>query len=89
MNTIRVRCPADGVPYLVPEEMLGRRFRCPQCDTVFEVVRPVSGADESLPEPAARLTWEEIFLYGLTLFGLVATVVVFVSRWGFGVDLLR
>lgn len=89
MNTIRVRCPADGVPYLVPEELLGRRFQCPQCLTVFEVVRPASGEAETRPDPAARLTWEEIFLYGLTLIGLVATVVVFVYRWGFGIDLLR
>ena len=46
---IQVNCPSCGQSLRVPDELLGRNVRCPQCQTTFEAAGAAETAAEESP----------------------------------------
>lgn len=60
-----VNCPSCSGPLRVADELLGRKVRCPSCQTIFEAaVPPPSADDRREPEDALERidTWKQLDL---------------------------
>jgi predicted Zn finger-like uncharacterized protein len=62
MATLITTCPSCNGPLRIPDELVGRRVRCPSCQTVFHAEAPAAPAAPESGDAPERPLWKNLQL---------------------------